>query len=577
MPSKQALHPHQRRVDLPIRPSGFWIRARNCWRKGRRVFWLWAIWLSVSFSLPALAAPNSLDAVPALHPASQAPQTLVLFNRPIAELRSSLGGLDAEERVARAQRRFSDLSPAERAAPVTTASFSHSGEQGLSLLVGERPIFSLMPQDLDPEDHLSLAAAAERAQRRLSMALAAQRAQSDPSVVLKGTGVSLAIAVAAGLFLMLALRLHQRLDAAARLHSGTLETGARAYLRLFWLRLTASGVWLLLASLWFAAALGVLNAFPWTQPWAASMGAFVRDLGGWTLAGITGAIPGLFTIALVLLIARAVQEALAMFLRHVQSGRLHVPFIHPETTGATRRLLNVLVWGTALAVAYPYLPGAESAAFKGVSVLFGLMITLGSTGLVSQLMGGLVVVYSRSLKRGDFVAINGVEGVVSEVGALAVKIINMRNEEITLPNSVITSSAIHNYSKLAGEQGTLVSTQVTIGYDTPWRQVHALLTTAALAAPGVRHQPAPFVYQRGLNDFYVTYELFAHIDRPLERVAILSALHAGIQDEFNRYGVQIMSPNFYEQPAQPVVVPPGQWFAAPARAPDVESPTPKQS
>jgi small-conductance mechanosensitive channel len=105
---------------------------------------------------------------------------------------------------------------------------------------------------------------------------------------------------------------------------------------------------------------------------------------------------------------------------------------------------------------------------------------------------------------------------------------------------------------------------VTIGYDTPWRQVHAMLTNAALVTAGVRQAPAPFVYQRALSDFYVEYELFAHIDRPLERVPILSAMHAAIQDEFNTYGVQIMSPHFVSQPQDNVVVPTEKWYAAPA-------------
>jgi small-conductance mechanosensitive channel len=266
-------------------------------------------------------------------------------------------------------------------------------------------------------------------------------------------------------------------------------------------------------------------------------------------------------------VARAIQEVLGTFLRHVQTGRLRVPFLHPETVQATRRVLNLLLWGLALAASYPYLPGAQTEAFKGLSVLLGLMITLGSTGVVTQLMSGLVVVYSRSLKKGDFIAVSGVEGVVSEVGALAVKVVNMRNEEITVPHSVMTSNSVHNYSKLAGEQGSLVSTKVTIGYDSPWRQVHAMLEAAAARTPGLRTVPPPFAYQRALSDYYVEYELFAHIDRPLERVAILSALHAAIQDEFNTYGVQIMSPNFFDQPAQPVIVPRDKWFEAPARQP----------
>ena len=125
-----------------------------------------------------------------------------------------------------------------------------------------------------------------------------------------------------------------------------------------------------------------------------------------------------------------------------------------------------------------------------------------------------------------------------------------------MPNSVLISSPIYNYSKLATDQGTLVSTKVTIGYDAPWREVHALLVSAAKATAGVRATPEPYVYQRALADFYVEYELFVSIDLAIRRVPILSALHANIQDAFNEAGVQIMSPHFMVQPERPVVAPP---------------------
>ncbi|MDZ7651765.1 MAG: mechanosensitive ion channel [Burkholderiaceae bacterium] len=162
---------------------------------------------------------------------------------------------------------------------------------------------------------------------------------------------------------------------------------------------------------------------------------------------------------------------------------------------------------------------------------------------------------------------NGVQGVVSEVASLATKVVNVRNEEITIPNSVVISSPIRNYSKLAGTHGTLLTTKVTIGYDAPWRQVHALLIGAAQKTPGVRADPRPYVYQTALSDFYVEYELFCSIDRPIERVPVLSALHANIQDEFNEHGVQIMSPHFFAQPDSAVVVPKAHWYAAPAQPP----------
>lgn len=500
-----------------------------------------------------------------VHSTASPPVTLVLFNREITELRGMLGGLNAAERVARAQARFAALAEADLGQPVSVAPLPGGETNGLTFQILGKPLFSLLPSDLDPESSATLDEAGEHARMRLEQAVAARRAQHELGVLVRGAGISLAVLLLCGLGLWFSARLQSRIAGLSQVAATDAATGMVAYLRAFAYRVLALAIWLVFVAFVYGAAITLLAAFPWSQPWSAQLADFVRQLGGWLVAGIMGAIPGLITILVVMLVARAIQDVLNIFIGHVQSGRIRVPFMHPDTAGATRRLLMVMVWGLAIAAAYPYLPGSGSDAFKGLSVLFGLMLTLGSTGLVTQLMSGLVVIYSRSLRKGDFVAINEIEGVVSEVGALAVKVVNMRNEEITVPNSVITGAAIRNYSKLAGHQGTLVSTKVTIGYDTPWRQVHAMLVAAASKTPGVRPLPSPFVYQRALSDFYVEYELFAHVDRPLERVPILSALHAAIQDEFNTYGVQIMSPHFYQQPAVAPVVPREKWFLDPAR------------
>jgi small-conductance mechanosensitive channel len=535
----------------------------------------WRLWLAAGFlavlALLALAAPDLARAEPR-NPGTESsvrrsiePAMLVLFNRDIVELRGSLGGLEPAKRAERARTRFNRLTGEELASPVALRPASLDEGSGYAVLAGERHLFTVLQSDLDPEERLSLREAAERARRHVQDATDARRAQGAPLLWLKGLAVVLGSLLLFSLGLAVVWRLRTWLLARAQLA----DPGLATYLRVGALRLAALLLWPTLLTLVWALVVATLAAFPWTQPWGDRLTDFVRQLGGWLVAGTLGAIPGLVTIALVLLVARIVHDLLRHALEQVQSGRVQVPLLHAETVGATRRLLAVLVWGVAAAIAYPYLPGSDSDAFKGLSVLFGLMLTLGSTGVVTQLMSGLVIVYSRSLKSGDFIAVNGVEGVVREVGALAVKVVNMRNEEITLPHSVITANAIHNYSKLSGQQGTLVSTKVTIGYDTPWRQVHAMLVNAASRTPGVRTQPPPFVYQRALSDFYVEYELFAHIDKPLERVPILSAIHAAIQDEFNTYGVQIMSPHFYEQPAQALVVAREKWFDAPARPPNL--------
>jgi small-conductance mechanosensitive channel len=157
-------------------------------------------------------------------------------------------------------------------------------------------------------------------------------------------------------------------------------------------------------------------------------------------------------------------------------------------------------------------------------------------------------------------------GVVKETGVLSTKIINMRNEEVTIPNAVLVGNSIKNFTSGADE-GAMVSTTVTIGYDTPWRQVEAMLVNAAERTSGLRKQPKPFVAQKSLQDFYVEYELFVQLDKPLRRVLILSELHGHIQDEFNIHGVQIMSPHFVLQPKNNVVVDKENWFADPANKP----------
>jgi small-conductance mechanosensitive channel len=227
----------------------------------------------------------------------------------------------------------------------------------------------------------------------------------------------------------------------------------------------------------------------------------------------------------------------------------------------------VLVWIFAITVAYPYIPGSSTDAFKGVSVFVGLMISLGSAGLVNQVMSGLVVIYSRALRVGEFVRVGDDVGTVSEVGMLSTKILTRKREEITIPNAVMVGTKTVNYSRHADDAGGVVGTTLTIGYDAPWRQVHAMLLQAAAQTAGVRKDPAPRVWQKALSDFYVEYELVFNLDHPEERTPILSELHMYIQDAFNEQGVQIMSPHFETQPKEKVFVPKSQWFAGSAETP----------
>ncbi len=222
------------------------------------------------------------------------------------------------------------------------------------------------------------------------------------------------------------------------------------------------------------------------------------------------------------------------------------------------------MWVFAIVVAYPYLPGSQTDAFKGVSVFLGLMVTFGSSGLVNQIMSGFMITYSRALRVGDFVRIGDVEGTVTHLGVLSTKVKTLRQEEVTIPNAVVVAQTTTDYSRTSETEGVFTPTSVTIGYDTPWRQVQSLLLLAAERTAGLRREPKPLVLQTALEDFYVKYTLFVCLERQQSRLITLDALHANIQDLFNEYGVQIMSPNYVLDPAAPKVVPKQNWFAAPA-------------
>jgi small-conductance mechanosensitive channel len=236
-----------------------------------------------------------------------------------------------------------------------------------------------------------------------------------------------------------------------------------------------------------------------------------------------------------------------------------------DTAKSTRKLTQTLLWLFAFAMAYPYFPGSNTEAFRGLSVLVGIMLSIGGSGVVGQAASGLIMVYSHVLREGEYVKIGEVEGVVTLVGIFSTKIRTANGEEVNMPNSLIGSSTTVNSSRLTESKGLVVHTTVTIGYNTPWRQIHAMLLQAAERTSGLHSEPKPFISQTALSDFYVEYRLCVQVDRPEIRRITLTALHANIQDVFNEFGVQIMSPHYVNDPMEKVWVPKEQWFEAPAK------------
>lgn len=333
-------------------------------------------------------------------------------------------------------------------------------------------------------------------------------------------------------------------------------------------RLLHAGLWLLLVYEWMGWA---LRQFPYTRVWGEQLHATLRDALGGVFVSAAGALPQLLVAVLIFVMAHFLSTALDPFFDRAESGAVDLGWLDADTARPTRRLVRLGLWTFAVAMAYPYLPGAQTEAFKGLSVLIGLMASLGASSVVGQAAAGLILMYTRTLRIGEYVRIGEHEGTVTDLGTFATRIRTGQGDELTLPNALIASSVTRNYSRTGGGAGFALDTTVTIGYDTAWRQVEAMLKLAAARTPGILAHPAPRVFQTALSDFYVEYRLVvqAQPEEPGPRAQVLSLLHGHILDVFNEFGVQIMSPHYLSDPGDAKVVPPAHWRPAPASAEDV--------
>jgi small-conductance mechanosensitive channel len=544
--------------------------------------------LAVSVLAIGLAAPAAAQTAPAGPPSADPfpaavalgarsariadePAPLVYANRAVVQLRATVLSRPPAQRAAAAVERLDQLLEQVPAGRVSTRAY----EEAILVLIDDRPVFVLFAADVDALGGEKLEPKAAEAAARLQMAFDEAVELRTPVRLLRGVllavGATALYAAALWGLIRLDRRVAARLSSAAerrllKLPGGEIIVGvahAPAYVRR---ALTFGGVLLglLLTYAWLGA---VLRQLPYTRPWGESLRRGLWSFAASTGAAIVDELPNLATVLGIVVVTRFLARLTTLAFRRLEEGRVTVPWIYPETAQPTRRIAVALLWLFALIASYKYLPGSESEVFKGVSVFVGLIVSLGSTGIMNQLMSGLMVTYSRALRVGDFVKIADVEGVVTQLGTLSTKIKTARNEEITIPNAVVVSQAATNYSRHAERDGVFAPTSLTIGYDVPWRQVHALLLLAAERTPSVRTDPKPVVLQVALCDFYVRYTLLVCLEQPQRRVAVLAALHANIQDAFNEYGVQIMSPNYEADPSGPKVVPPSRWYSAPASGP----------
>lgn len=499
-------------------------------------------------------------------------RTVYIFHQPIVMLQAKFGLTTPEERVLRIRNTLRNFTEEDVRQPLKLVSVTRYNQPGKLIVMNGKPVMLLTEGDLDEGDDLTLDQAAQRVMARMEAQRTALRDQYNRSWL-----VLSAIKAVGGLLGLVALwygayRSWRRVKHLFRRriieNRSWIPQSWRRFIGAIEARLYATFMILLGVIALYVWLSWVLSLFPWTRVWGASLGDWsVRVFQGIALA-VVSALPGLMIVLIIFMLTAVILKLLKVVLNQVAAGRLQLPGIHPETVGATRKLIAVVVWLFALSAAYPFLPGANSLAFKGISVFFGLMLTLGSAGVMNHAMSGLVLIYSRALRKGDVIRVADNEGLVSEIGMLATKIITRENYVVTVPNAVVVSGKITNLSAHAHGGGINLTISVTIGYDTPWRQVHAMLELAAKRASSVDPAQPPLVRQLSLMDWYIAYELQVQLKAGQSLAAARNELYGHIQDVFNEFNVQIMSPNYVMQPEGSVTVAKENWYSAPAVPPD---------
>ena len=288
----------------------------------------------------------------------------------------------------------------------------------------------------------------------------------------------------------------------------------------------------------------VLGLFPWTRAISLKLQGYaltpVRSVG----FAVLGYLPKLLFVIVIAAVVLVAIRLVGVFFRQIRQGRLVFASFPAEWADPTNKIARVLLSAFGVVVAFPYLPASDSPAFAGVSVFVGVLVSLASSPALSNMIAGIVLTYTCAFRLGDRVKLGEAFGDIIETSLLATRVRTIKNEDITIPNSVVLGTAVTNYTREAKALGLILHSCVTIGYGTPWRQVHDLLIAAASATPGVLAEPRPFVWQTALNDFYVTYEINAYTASPRDMIDIYAALHARIQDSFYAAGVEIMSPHY---------------------------------
>ena len=479
---------------------------------------------------------------------------VMLDNQELFTIRQGIGSFSAQERAQSITARIEKIADDDTLSPEDLTIKIDPEDKNPSIILGDTVIVTITAKDAKLRA-VSQEVLAERALAKIKAALVRYRQERQPDNLLKDTALTVSATLATVLIFWTMIFISSRVFPQIQRLITSLVPGvgfqnfeiiSSRTIGVFSLRVLQFIRTLIILTILYFYLTFVLRLFPWTRKFGDGFLQYFFSALEVISQEIAKYLPNIFIILLIVFITHYLLRAIKPFFTALARENLVIHGFYPDWAKPTYNLLSLLIIALAIVIAFPYLPGFNSPAFQGVSVFLGVLFSLGSTSAIANVVGGIILIYTRSFQLGDKISIGDVIGDVIEKGLLVTRIRTPANRIITIPNSSLLNTNVINFSVSQREfkQPLILQTTVTLGYDLPWRKVHATLKEAALATKFIVSEPAPFVLQTSLDDFYVSYQLNAYTDHPSKMVYIYSELHQNIQDKCNEVGIEIMSPHY---------------------------------
>jgi len=479
---------------------------------------------------------------------------VMLDNQELFTIRQGIGSFSAQERAKSITDRIEKIADDDALSPEDLTIKIDPEDKNPSIILEDTVIATITSKDAKLQA-VSQEVLAERALAKIKAAIVRYRQERQPDNLLKDAVLTVSATLATVLIFWVIIFISSRVFPQIQRLITSLVPGvvfqnfeiiSSQTIGIFSLRVLQFIRTLIILTILYFYLTFVLRLFPWTRKFGDGFLQYFFSALEVFSQEIAKYLPNIFIILLIIFITHYLLRAIKPFFTGLERENLVINGFYPDWAKPTYNLLSLLIIALAIVIAFPYLPGFNSPAFQGVSVFLGVLFSLGSTSAIANVVGGIILIYTRSFQLGDKISIGDVIGDVIEKGLLVTRIRTPANRIITIPNSSLLNTNVINFSVSQREfkQPLILQTTVTLGYDLPWRKVHATLKEAALATQFIVSEPAPFVLQTSLDDFYVSYQLNAYTDHPSKMVYIYSELHQNIQDKCNEVGIEIMSPHY---------------------------------